>query len=150
MQTPPVSPDQVGRGAQAGCGVWRATIACASTPAGSGAVLQPGVAGQPRGAERVGDRGRCVAHEQRALQRERHLLDDAAGTQLDRLGLDAQVGEHVGHERLVDEPLAERAAVGAVPGRVGAAARSSSGARVPRAAPTSTAASAARGAPRAP
>jgi len=149
MQTPPVSPDQVGRGAQAGCGGARDDRLRVDARR-QRAVLQPGVAGQPRGAERVGDRGRCVAHEQRALQRERHLLDDAAGTQLDRLGLDAQVGEHVGHERLVDEPLAERAAVGAVPGRIGAAARSSSGARVPRAAPTSTAASAARGGPRAP
>src|SRR5918997_1513421 len=42
------------------------------------AVLQPAVAGQARGAERVGHGGRRVAHEKRALQRERHLLDDAA------------------------------------------------------------------------
>ena len=35
------------------------------------------------------------------------------------LGLDAQVGEHVAHERLVGEPLAERAAVRRVPRRVG-------------------------------
>ena len=49
---------------------------------GQRAVGEAAVAGQPRGAERVGDGRRRVAHEQRALQRERHALDDAARAQL--------------------------------------------------------------------
>ena len=57
------------------------------------AVLQAGVAGQARGAEGVGDGGRGVADEQRALQRERHRLDDAPGAQLDRLGVGELVAQ---------------------------------------------------------
>ena len=51
------------------------------------AVGEAGGAVQARGAERVGDRGRRVAHEQRALQREREVLDDAARAVLERLGV---------------------------------------------------------------
>ena len=49
------------------------------------AVVQAGVAGQARGAEGVGDRRRRVAHEQRALQAQRHALHHAARARLDRL-----------------------------------------------------------------
>src|SRR5206468_11657771 len=44
---------------------------------------KPRVAGQPGGAERVGDGRRCVADEQRALQRERQFLDDAPRPRLE-------------------------------------------------------------------
>ena len=51
-------------------------IDAASTPAGQRAERAAPVAVEPRGAEGVGDGRVGVAHEQRALQRERHPLDD--------------------------------------------------------------------------
>ena len=60
------------------------------------AVLQAGVAGEAGGAERVGDGGRRVAHEQRALQREGHALDDAPGALLDRVRVAELVAQRRG------------------------------------------------------
>ena len=53
------------------------------------------VAAEPRGAEGVGDRRVAVADQQRALERQRHPLDDAPGPRLDRL----EVGELVAQAR---------------------------------------------------
>src|SRR5271165_3364537 len=50
---------------------------------GKRAVLQAAVACEPRGAERVGDRRRAVAEEQRALQAQGHVFDDSAGAGLE-------------------------------------------------------------------
>ena len=50
-------------------------IAAASTPAGQRAVHATALDRQPRGAERVGDRRRRVAHQQRPLERDREILD---------------------------------------------------------------------------
>src|SRR5712691_257481 len=50
-------------------------------------VLAASVAVQSRGAEGVGDGRRGVAHEQRALQAQRHAFDDAPRAGLERLGV---------------------------------------------------------------
>ena len=60
----------------------RSMIAPASTPGGSVPYTRPPSPPEPGGAERVGDGRRGVADEQRALQRERELLDEAAGPEL--------------------------------------------------------------------
>ena len=88
-----------GRSALRRRGVWRAMIACASTPAGSVPYCSPASPARRDGAERVGDRGRRVAHEQRALQRERHPLDDAARARLDRLGVGELVAQRARRTR---------------------------------------------------
>jgi hypothetical protein len=44
---------------------------------------------------------------------------EAQGDRGRRFGLDGEVGEHVDHQRLLDEVRAERAAMRGVPGRVG-------------------------------
>src|SRR5439155_13757780 len=51
------------------------------------AVLQSSVAAQARGAECVGHRRRGMAHQQRALQTQRHVFDDPASACLKRLGV---------------------------------------------------------------
>src|SRR5438874_12502144 len=57
---------------------------CLTVRAGrEGAEGAAGVAGEPRRAERVGYRGRGVAHEQRGLQQQRHPLDHAPAAGLD-------------------------------------------------------------------
>ena len=56
----------------------RSTTAAPSTPRGSVPKTRPAGVAQPAGAERVGHRRRGVADEQRALQRQREVLDRAA------------------------------------------------------------------------
>ena len=89
---PPTTPSSQARG-RYGAGVWRATIVSTSAPAGSVPYSRPCVAGEAGGAEGVGDRGRRVAHEQRALQREREALDDPPRAVLELRAV-AQLGAH--------------------------------------------------------
>ena len=72
-------------GGLARAGRWRSMIAPIVDARRQRAEGAAPVAGQARSAERVGDRRVAVADEQRALQRERHPLDDAAGARLERL-----------------------------------------------------------------
>src|SRR3977135_2672976 len=51
------------------------------------AVLEAPIARQARRAEGVGDGGGRVAHEQRALQAQRHAFDDAPRARLERAGI---------------------------------------------------------------
>ena len=73
-----------------------------SVPAGSVPKARPAVAVEARGAEGVGDRRGREADEQRALERQRHPLDDPPRARLDALG----VGELVA--RGVDEGVQAR------------------------------------------
>ena len=59
-------------------------IVSKSVPAGSVPYSKTGLASQARGAEGVGDRRRRVAHQQRALQAQRHVLDHSPRTLLER------------------------------------------------------------------
>ena len=86
-------------------GVWRSMMRSKSVPAGSVPKALAPVAAEARGAEGVGDGRVAEADQQRALERERHALDDAPRAGLDRL----EVGELV----------AQRGDVGVEP-RVGA------------------------------
>ena len=78
-----------------------------------------GVAGAALADPVLADRRREALERDGALVAGRRLVVGARQAHRQRrrgLGLDAEVGEHVGHERLVDQPLAERAAVGGMPG----------------------------------
>src|SRR3954464_7983273 len=65
---------------------------------GKRAVGEAARAAEARGAERVGDGGRGMADEQRALEREREVLDEAAGAVLEGVG----VPERAAQPREVD------------------------------------------------
>jgi hypothetical protein len=51
------------------------------------AVVEAAVRCQPGGAEGVGNGARCVLDEQRALKRQRHLLNDRPGTEFKRFAI---------------------------------------------------------------
>jgi len=53
------------------------------------------LAGEPRGAESIGDEGRRVAHQQRALRRQRQLLDQPPRPDLEIAAV-AELGVDVG------------------------------------------------------
>ena len=64
---------------------WRSMMRAKSSAGGEGAEGLAPVAGEAGGAEGVGDGLVAVADQQRGLEGERHLLDHAAGADLDRL-----------------------------------------------------------------
>ena len=85
MVTPQGQARRVGdRGRSRLAAAWRSMIASKSMPGGQRAERAAPVAAEARGAEGVGDRRVAVADQQRALQHERHPLDEPARPRLDR------------------------------------------------------------------